>query len=261
MPIEKNVSVEVTKEEIPLDQKFFSKVLDMVKQVNLEGKLVDKLLKSLGEDFTYPSYDESSAEVKEMHPKAEHIIEAVGESGVTPFLASLVLGMGHVESWDIEKMTDAEVQEKINPLMEEKSMERMMLQFMHMFNYELQGTIAHAQKAISSMEEDEESETDSSEGELFHALMGWSIATDNSIRKAINRQAKGIDYSKRLRDSMRSLLTINQATEITPYEAWSYLDLATRGRKGLNEFFKDADGDSDDFKAMARKNSNDRMFG
>ncbi len=259
MHAEKNADAGIT-EEIHADQKLFSSVLDMVKQANLEGKLVSSLLNMLGKDFTYPSYDETNAETKEVHPVAEQILEAINGHEVNSFLANMILEINHVLNLEIEKMSNSQMHEQISSLFEERLIGETILPFVHMFSYELQGVISEAQRSVSAMDWDEES-SGSLESDLFHALMGWCITTDNAIRKADNMKSRGMDYSNRLRESMRNLLTINQAMGIIPYEVRDYLDSATKGRKGLNELFKSMGSRPQNFKVLKRPDSNDNMFG
>lgn len=259
MPAAKTI-VKIEEKDVPADQQLLSSISSVANEIKLESRAVDLLLKSLGKDFTYPAYDRLKAETAEKRVSVEHIIELLGDDADV-FVAGLVLGLGSAEHWEMGKMGEAQLKEAINGLFESNEAMKMAMAMMHFMDYELRSRITEAQKSMSYMAFDDEFEAP--EVDTYYMLMGLCISAKTDISKAGNRYARDMDYTDRLRRGMRNLLIVDQATEITPYEAWDYLKEATKDNRRFSEFFSKAGAEREGLKDAMRRNGggNDPMFG
>ncbi len=253
------------------NQKLFSAAESAITEMKLDGKVADMLIGLLGDDFTYPDYDQYASKTSEKRINAERITDAFGKKEMDKFLAGLVVGTGELEHWEIGKMDRAQLHKAISTLLEGEDAGKITLAMAHMLGYELQNEIIEAHRSMQRMgsmmddDENEEDDTDMPEMGFYRKLMSWCISVEASLSKADDRCARGMDYSKRFRQSFRDLLIIDQAVEITPYEAESYyLDAALRDRKGLHALFVEderEEPEGQNLKEAARKKSdNDNMF-
>ncbi len=246
------------KEYVEIGKKFFSFVENVIKKTDFKEKIADMIVNKLGKDFTYPAYDESTGEVKEKHVAPIDILENLDNKNATELLARLVFELGNSQAWDFSKIDEAFIKRVINQLLStEKTAEKIMLQIVHLFNYELEGVLENNKDLINADEEHDVVPP------IIGELTKSSVAIDNIIREAENRSASGLDYIEKLRESMRNLLVIKQATEIGPGNVEKYIGILTNRKKEFEKIFGAHKEDSELKKGLkdANRDKDLSMFG